>query len=190
MGTAYLSASLHYKPFFLYSLVYRDIKPENIGFDVRGDLKLFDFGLCKSLSPSLADKNGMFKLTGQTGSQPYIAPEVAMNKPYNETVDVYSFGMLLYEILSLKLPFEGYSRKEFYDEVFVKENRPVPSKSWHPFTSQVMTECWSSDPTRRPLFERVATIIRGDLNNLTSDEAVHRRTAHMMNRSMRSFHGM
>lgn len=54
-------------------LVYRDTKQENIGFDVRGDVKVFDFGLCKGLSPSLRarDRNNLvvygYKLTARTG---------------------------------------------------------------------------------------------------------------------------
>jgi serine/threonine protein kinase len=55
-------------------LVYRDTKPENIGFDVRGDVKLFDFGLVANLRPELKDEEGMYKLTGRTGSFPYMAP--------------------------------------------------------------------------------------------------------------------
>jgi serine/threonine protein kinase len=55
-------------------LVYRDIKPENIGFDVRGDVKLFDFGLMANLRPNLKCDDGMYKLSGLTGSFPYMAP--------------------------------------------------------------------------------------------------------------------
>ena len=54
-------------------LIYRDIKPENIGFDIRGDVKIFDFGLCKSLSSKLkarGDGYG-FRLTGRAGSRKF-----------------------------------------------------------------------------------------------------------------------
>ena len=53
-------------------LVYRDIKQENFGFDVRGDIKVFDFGLTKALLPSLkVKKSKMYRLTPITGSLPY-----------------------------------------------------------------------------------------------------------------------
>jgi serine/threonine protein kinase len=57
-----------------HSLVYRDMKPENIGFDVRGDTKLFDFGLMANVRPDLKCEDGMYKLSGLTGSFPYMAP--------------------------------------------------------------------------------------------------------------------
>lgn len=57
------------------NIIYRDMKPENLGFDVRGDVKLFDFGLAKKLHDNEKDKDGNFKLTGYTGSPMYMAPE-------------------------------------------------------------------------------------------------------------------
>jgi len=76
-----------------------------------GDAKLFDFGLAKEYDPSKVDKNGCYKMTACTASPRYMAPEVALGKPYNETIDVYSFGLLLYQILALEAPFEGLTIK-------------------------------------------------------------------------------
>lgn len=56
------------------SVVYRDLKPDNIGFDVRGDVKIFDFGLSRQI-PSGKSKDGLYKMTGDTGSPRYMAPE-------------------------------------------------------------------------------------------------------------------
>ena len=50
-------------------------KPDNVGFSVDGTLKMFDFGLAKEEKPSEADEYGTFKMTGQTGSRRYMAPE-------------------------------------------------------------------------------------------------------------------
>eukprot|EP00536_Pseudo-nitzschia_multiseries_P005103 jgi/Psemu1/189809/e_gw1.93.84.1 len=87
-------------------LVYRDIKPQNIGFDVRGDVKVFDFGLMKSLDEHLKSRDGDgYRLTGFTGSIPYMAPEVGLMKPYDTRADVFSFSILFWEIISLEFLF-------------------------------------------------------------------------------------
>jgi serine/threonine protein kinase len=114
-----------------HRLVYRDIKPENVGFDIRGDVKLFDFGLCRSLEPRDKVTRGYgYNLTAKTGSIPYMAPEVAMGEPYGHEADVFSFGILLWEILSLSWAFNGYSTREYFDRVAKNNERlPLPSGS-------------------------------------------------------------
>jgi serine/threonine protein kinase len=65
--------------YFLHdnSIVYRDLKPDNLGFDASGALKLFDFGLAKRMDIADRSADGMYLLTGNTGSLRYMAPEVA-----------------------------------------------------------------------------------------------------------------
>jgi len=55
-------------------IIYRDLKPDNLGFNAAGELKLFDFGLAKRLTPDLATDNDLYLLTGNTGSLRYMAP--------------------------------------------------------------------------------------------------------------------
>eukprot|EP00545_Synedropsis_sp_CCMP1620_P009277 CAMPEP_0119009066 /NCGR_PEP_ID=MMETSP1176-20130426/4117_1 /TAXON_ID=265551 /ORGANISM="Synedropsis recta cf, Strain CCMP1620" /LENGTH=394 /DNA_ID=CAMNT_0006961511 /DNA_START=16 /DNA_END=1204 /DNA_ORIENTATION=- len=85
-------------------IIYRDLKPDNIGFDVRGTVKLFDFGLCKELQ----NADG-FEMTGLTGSRRYMAPEVVLCRDYGLSADVYSFGILFWEMSALAQPFRTYS---------------------------------------------------------------------------------
>jgi len=173
-----------------HNLIYRDIKPENIGFDVRGDVKVFDFGLCKDMNPKYKTQDGLFQLTFQTGSRPYMAPEVALHKPYNQSADVFSYGILLSEIFSLKLPFQGMTNKEFKEQVLIGGKREKLPKSVPPFTAKLVTECWDANLQERPTFSRIASVIRGDLNGLTADSTVQNRTTHMLDRSARSNHGV
>jgi len=54
--------------------MYRDLKPDNIGFDVRGDVKIFDFGLAREFPKKELMTNGTYKMSGKTGSLRYMAP--------------------------------------------------------------------------------------------------------------------
>lgn len=167
-------------------MVYRDIKPENCGFDVRGDIKLFDFGLAKSLLPSLKDKSDskLYNLTGRTGTFPYMAPEVAKCRPYNESCDVFGFGILFWKILALRDPFPCLkTRKEYYDKVACLGVRPRIRKHWPERSRKVVEGAFSEN---RPSFDVVAREIRADLNNSTNKIAVQSRTQHRLNLSVHS----
>lgn len=167
-------------------IVYRDIKPENIGFDVRGDVKLFDFGLVKEMPPSKS-KDHMFIMTPRTGSIPYMAPECMTVKPYNHKADVFGFGMLLWEIFSLKIPCKGFTRFDFQEKVCKQKYRPDLGIKCPAVTKAIISECWHDDPLKRPEFDRIATILRGELNDMGQEqESIRNRTTHMLNRSMNS----
>ena len=61
------------------SIIYRDLKPENIGFDVYGYTKMIDFGLARELTAKDRLDDGTYKLTGNTGTLRYMAPEGKMS---------------------------------------------------------------------------------------------------------------
>ena len=97
------------------NILYRDTKPENAGFDVRGDIKILDFGFAKELSKDLFDKaSRQYNLTKRTGSQPYLAPENFTGKPYGKPSDVFSFGVLLWEMLHSKFAVSRSVRGYIY----------------------------------------------------------------------------
>ncbi len=81
------------------SIIHRDIKPQNIFVSRDGDYKLGDFGIARTM-------DGTTSATHQIGTYNYMAPEVFNNKPYNQTVDIYSLGMVLYWLMNeRRLPF-------------------------------------------------------------------------------------
>uniref|UniRef100_A0ACD5TF13 Uncharacterized protein n=1 Tax=Avena sativa TaxID=4498 RepID=A0ACD5TF13_AVESA len=87
-GLAYLHAGCDRK------ILHCDVKPENILLDERGGVKIADFGLAKLLSP---EQSGLF--TTMRGTRGYLAPEWLTNAPVTDKADVYSFGMVLLEIV-------------------------------------------------------------------------------------------
>eukprot|EP00903_Cladosiphon_okamuranus_P018690 g17203.t1 len=136
-------------------VVHRDLKPENIAFSSDGRLKLFDFGLAKIVRRRAGRLSQRYEMTGETGSTRYMCPEVAMQLPYNEKADVYSFGLILWEMLSLRRPFEGLNRKEFVQSVIKGGRRPPLQQEWSGALRELMRRCWDVDMDMRPEFEEV-----------------------------------
>ncbi len=86
---------------FLHSknIIYRDLKPENILIDYEGHIKLTDFGLAKELKDEIHKQNKT-KTTTFCGTPEYLAPEIIRGEKYDESVDYWSLGILLYEMIT------------------------------------------------------------------------------------------
>ena len=156
-----LATALHY--LHQLNIVYRDIKPDNIGFDVRGDVKIFDFGLAKELDPTTKDDDGFYNMTADTGSPRYMAPEVFQGKRYNESVDVYSFSILMWQILKLQTPFEGYTMTLLKKKVMDGNTRPKCDPKWSPQIRELIQNGWGI-PKNRPSMDEVIEILRHEVN--------------------------
>jgi len=138
-------------------VLHRDLKPDNIGFTLDGALKLIDFGLAKIVENATPDSDDVYRMSGETGSLRYMAPEVADNLPYNHKGDVYSFGIILWEMTAYKKPYEGFSREAFYRRVVKGGERPLIAKKWPKELSKLMQQCWSAMIEDRPTFDEIVT---------------------------------
>ena len=91
--------------------------------------------------------------------------------PYNHLADVYSFGIILWELNSGKKPFDGLNREMFYERVVHGGERPPLNKKWPEELKKLMTDCWSADLEVRPAFSEIVTKLDSLLENEKSGGA-------------------
>lgn len=92
------------------------------------------------------------------------APEVSLSEPYNLSADIYSFSILLWEILALDKAYGGLSADEHKENVIKKRQRPPLDKEWPLSVTYLLNSCWDRDPFKRPSARDVCKAIRQELN--------------------------
>lgn len=131
------------------SIVHRDIKPNNIGFNHHGVVKLFDFDVSRIIPKTQeSNPNQVFKLT-KTGTKRYMSPECGLGEKYNLKTDVYSFAIQLHQILSLEVPFCDLDMFEVKRRVMQNGLRPKIPMSWPKGIKQLLKEAWCTDISQR-----------------------------------------
>ncbi|XP_061366383.1 phosphoenolpyruvate carboxylase kinase 1-like [Gastrolobium bilobum] len=108
-------------------IAHRDIKPDNLLFDSRNNLKVADFGSAEWFGDGRS-------MSGVVGTPYYVAPEVLMGREYNEKVDVWSSGVILYIMLGGIPPFYGDSAAEIFEAV-VRANLRFPTRVFRSVSS-------------------------------------------------------
>ncbi|XP_052622262.1 integrin-linked protein kinase 1 isoform X2 [Lactuca sativa] len=142
-------AYLHNEP---NVIVHRDLKPRNVLLvNTNADhLKVGDFGLSKLIR--VQNSHDIYKMTGETGSYRYMAPEVFKHRKYDKKVDVFSFAMILFEMIEGEPPlsnFEAYEAAKYVAE----GNRPAfRAKGYTPELKELIENCWAADMNKRPSF--------------------------------------
>lgn len=127
------------------NIIYRDLKPANMGFDVNGRVKLFDFGLAREL---LFNSN----MTSLTGSAQYMAPEVVLSQPYGFPADVYSYGIFLFECCTL-LKKKHHPSFQIY-------------RSTSGSLQKLIKQCWRRSPKGRPDFSEIVEKLQLEIQDL------------------------
>ena len=131
------------------NIIYRDLKPGNIGFDELGNIKIFDFGLAIEVP-----KGKMIE--GTTGTLRYMAPEMKSNR-YSFPVDVYSFAIMLWEIITSRLPFaKEIPLYSFSTPIDISDDRRPDLKYVESKTlAKLLGACWSVNRDERWNFEKI-----------------------------------
>lgn len=172
------------------NIVYRDLKPTNFGFDVRGNLRLFDFGIAKELKTADLVEGDQYNLTPATGSRRWMAPEVCLGKPYGLQADVYGFGLLLCFLCSLELPFGEKISPVNHMTLVVRGGRRPSVPSFLPKTiRQTIAKCWDPDFSKRPKMESVCKVLGDEIAvfQRMKRPSILDRTLHLRAFSNRSF---
>jgi serine/threonine protein kinase len=137
----------------MHGIVYRNLKPANVCFAYDGTVKLFDFGLARRHVPL---RQLLRRLTGNTGTARYMAPEVCLHEDYSLPADIYSYGILLWEVCTLEKPYGNYSSLDQLKEKAVdSHHRPPLRKIASPQLKALLKACWDPDPRVRPTFALV-----------------------------------
>ncbi|PYH75852.1 serine/threonine-protein kinase gad8 [Aspergillus uvarum CBS 121591] len=126
-----------------FKVIYRDLKPENILLDYTGHIALCDFGLCK-LDMKDEDRTNTF-----CGTPEYLAPELLLGNGYTKTVDWWTLGVLLYEMLTGLPPFYDENTNDMYRKI-LQEPLTFPSTDIVPPAARdLLTRLLDRDPQRR-----------------------------------------
>ncbi|XP_056145911.1 mitogen-activated protein kinase kinase kinase 20-like isoform X4 [Lampris incognitus] len=138
-------------------VIHRDLKSRNVVITADKVLKICDFGASKFL----------FHTTHMSlvGTFPWMAPEVIQSLPVSETCDTYSYGVVLWEMLTREIPFKGLEGLQVAWLVVEKNERlTVPSCCPASF-ADLMRKCWTTEPKERPMFKQILSTLESMSND-------------------------
>ncbi|CAD8166913.1 unnamed protein product [Paramecium pentaurelia] len=138
-------------------VMHCDLKSSNVLIDQNWNVKLCDFGLSR-INKKIDHK---INKGARIGTPHWMAPEIMRGESYQEKADVYSFGMILWEIITQQIPYEGLSQTQIIGSVgYGQDQVPIPSHSNPPILLQLAKKCLKKNPDERPTFADIVNEIQ------------------------------
>ncbi|XP_006648463.3 probable serine/threonine-protein kinase SIS8 [Oryza brachyantha] len=136
------------------TIVHRDLKSPNLLVDKNWVVKVSDFGMSRL-------KHHTFLSSKSTAGTPeWMAPEVLRNEPSNEKCDVYSFGVILWELATMRVPWSGLNPMQVVGAVGFQNRRLDIPKEVDPLVASIISSCWENDPSKRPSFSQLLSPLK------------------------------
>ncbi|KAJ6798683.1 putative serine/threonine-protein kinase [Iris pallida] len=152
-------------------IIHRDLKSSNLLVDKNWTVKVGDFGLSRLKHDAyLTTKTGK-------GTPHWMAPEVLRNEPSDEKSDVYSYGVILWELVTEKIPWDNLNSMQVIAAVGFMNQRLELPKDMDPHWVSIIESCWHSDPLHRPTFQELVERFR-DLQRQFAVQSQMQRSAH------------
>ncbi|CAM6104363.1 unnamed protein product [Calypogeia fissa] len=150
-------------------IVHRDLKSPNLLVDKNWVVKVCDFGLSRM-------KHNTFLSSKSTAGTPeWMAPEMLRNEPSNEKCDVYSFGVILWELATLQQPWAGMNPMQVVGAVGFQYRRLDIPPEMEPGLASIIRECWHDNPNLRPSFSQLMAALRPLQRPLSAAQAENSR---------------
>ncbi|KAM0899444.1 hypothetical protein ACQ4PT_021307 [Festuca glaucescens] len=148
-------------------IVHRDLKSPNLLVDKKYTVKVCDFGLSRLKANTYLSSKSL------AGTPEWMAPEVLRDEPSNEKSDVYSFAVILWELMTLQQPWCNLNPAQVVAAVGFKGRRLEIPKDLNPQVAALIESCWANEPWKRPSFANIMETLRPLINKVAVPQLLH-----------------
>lgn len=144
-----------------------DLKSSNILLDENNKIKVSDFGLSRLKNIFSANDN-----KGRIGTSHWMPPEIMRAQKYEDSADVFSYGMIVWEMITAEIPYYGLTPSQIIGVVADCKRIVEPPKNCHPALHKLVKNCLIYEPNRRPSFDHIIKYLESVIQKASTDDFV------------------